>query len=79
MRVHPNTRISSPECFDLFGLLPDEYEAPYVYPAAADGFWIMLKPLSKGTHSLKFHAMYNREDGAYGKMAQDIEYELIVK
>jgi hypothetical protein len=39
----------------------------------------MLKPLEKGKHILKFQARYNRENGAYGKGLQDIEYELDVK
>lgn len=77
---HPsNIRIASKDCFDLLGLVPKEYNAPYVYPAATDGYWVMLKPLSEGTHVLRFNAMYNRDKGAYGKMAQDIEYELIIK
>lgn len=74
-----NTRIASSECFDLLGMVPREYEPPYVYPAASDGYWVMLKPLSRGTHSLKFSAQYNNEEGDFGHMAQDIEYQLIVK
>lgn len=74
-----HARISSTECFDLLGLVPEEYKAPRVYPAATDGFWIMLKPLSKGEHLLKFDAQYNRDKGGYSKMAQDIEYKLIVE
>ncbi|WP_320823584.1 hypothetical protein [Reinekea sp.] len=77
---NPNhARISSAECFDLLGLVPEEYKAPRVYPSATDGFWIMLKPLSKGEHLLKFDAQYNRDRGGYSKMAQDIEYKLIVE
>ncbi len=72
-------RIASQECFNLLGLVPEEYKVPVVYPAATDGFWVMLKPLSKGEHKLKFNAKYNREKGAYSKMAQDIEYTLIIK
>ena len=73
------SRMSTTACFDLLGMLPDEYNAPYVYPSATDGYWIMLKPLSRGRHSLKFSARYGRENGAFGKMAQDIEYTLIVE
>lgn len=77
---NPNhTRISSEECFDLLGLIPKEYNAPRIYPAATDGFWIMLKPLSKGEHLLKFNAQYDRDKGGYSKMAQDIEYKIIIK
>lgn len=74
-----STRIQSPECFDLLGKVPREYNPPKIYPSATDGYWVMLKPLSKGTHKLKFQAVYDRENEAYGKMAQDIEYELVVR
>ncbi len=74
-----HTRMSSRECFDLLGMIPKEKQPPKVFPSASDGYWVMLKPLSKGRHILKFNAMYDREKGAYSKMAQDIEYELIVK
>jgi hypothetical protein len=72
-------RISSEECFDLLGMIPKEYNAPKVYPSATDGYWIMLKPLTKGEHELTFKAQYNRIDGSFGEMAQDIKYKLIVK
>jgi len=74
-----NTRISSENCFDLLGLIPREYNPPKVYPAATDGYWVMLKPLPKGNHTLSFKAQYNRENGAFSKMAQDIEYKLTVE
>jgi len=74
-----DTRISSENCFDLLGLIPRELNPPKVYPAATDGYWVMLKPLPKGTHTLSFKAQYNREKGAFSKMAQDIEYELIIE
>ncbi|RBP48818.1 hypothetical protein [Arenicella xantha] len=72
-------RLSSPGCFDLFGLLPEDVGAPEIFPSASDGYWVMLKPLSKGKHSLKFSAQYGREKGAYSKMLQDIHYEIIVE
>lgn len=40
---------------------------------------MMLKPLAKGSRTLELNAMYDCEKGAYSKMAQDIEYELIVR
>jgi len=74
-----HARFSSEQCFNIFARSPMTAELYDAYPSATDGFWIMLKPLSKGAHSLKFQAKYNREDGAFGRMAQDIEYQLIVK
>lgn len=79
IREANNYRIASEQCFNLLGLIPEKYNAPKVYPTATDGYWIMLKPLAAGTHKLKFYAQYNRSGGAYGEMAQDIEYEIVVK
>ena len=72
-------RLKSPDCFDLAARIPPELGAAEVYPSAADGYWMMLKPLPPGPHSLKFRAIYNRADGGYGSMAQDIEYKLYVE
>lgn len=72
-----HTRIASNQCFNIFSRVPEgkRYNA---YPSATDGFWVMLNPLPKGTHNLKFKAMYDRKNGSFGRMAQDIEYEIIV-
>jgi hypothetical protein len=74
-----HSRLASENCFDLYGKVPRELNPPKAYPAASDGYWVMLKPLSKGRHVLKFQAKYDREDGAYGQMLQNIEYELVVQ
>ena len=74
-----NTRIASADCFDMLGLVPDELNPPKIYPAATDGYWVMLRPLTRGIHTLKFKAQYGREKGPYSKMAQDIEYELLIE
>jgi len=71
-------RNSSKNCFDLIARKPNNGKQIEVYPAATDGYWIMLKPLPIGTHNLSFRAEYNRPGGAYGKMVQDIEYTLEV-
>ena len=60
-------------------MVPEQYNAPERYPAATDGYWLMLKPLSKGKHQLKFSASYSREGEPYGEMMQDIEYVLEVE
>ena len=49
------------------------------YPAATDGYWLMLRPLPVGTHTLKFQAQYQRTDEFLGSMAQDVEYQLLVE
>ncbi len=74
-----STRIASGDCFDVLGAVPREYNPPVLFPSATDGYWVMLKPLERGTHRLVFRAVYGRENGAYGKMAQDIEYDLIIE
>lgn len=55
-----------------------KYKPPILYPVVSDCYWIMLRALTKGHHKLKFQAQYYRLNGAFGNMAQDIEYELLV-
>ncbi len=74
-----NNRIRSKECFDLNGLLAKQKNVEKIYPAATDGFWLMLKPLAKGMHSLKFNAQYQHDSALHGNSMQDIEYTIEVK
>ena len=69
-RLHP------PACFDAFAKAK-YMEHPEAYgPAAADGYWLMLNPLSEGEHHLVVHARYGGAD--QDGLAQDFEYELKV-
>lgn len=72
-------RVASEKCFNVFARIPQNQRPYNAYPAASDGFWLLLKPLQKGRHNLKFGGKYNRNSPAYGRMVQDIEYELIVQ
>lgn len=72
-------RASTKVCFNVLGRVGKEHEPYNAFPSASDGFWIGLKPLAKGLHRLKFGGRYNQTSSAYGKMVQDIEYEIIVK
>ncbi|MFB0981534.1 MAG: hypothetical protein QMC62_11540 [Alteromonadaceae bacterium] len=74
-----NNRIKSKDCFDLHALLAQTQPTKKVYPAATDGYWLMLRPLSKGIHSLKFNAQYHNSTAVHGSMMQDIEYTIEVK
>lgn len=69
IRLH---RIRSDDCFALD---PDDASSPL---AAADGYWLMLKPLSRGHHTLSVGANYGATGEAYGQMTQNFEYELNV-
>lgn len=72
-------RVASDRCFDIFERIQAE-ERPYsAYPSASDGYWVLLKPLQRGHHTLKFGGRYNQQSSAYGRMVQDIEYELTVQ
>ena len=44
--------------------------------AAADGYWLMLKPLSPGRHTLTIGANYGSPETTYGHMLQNFEYVL---
>ena len=69
-------RQASKECFDLSARIPRKKNVPRIYPSATDGYWIMIKPLSIGSHKISFRAEYNNPNSAYGKMIQDIQYDL---
>lgn len=71
-------RYTSPTCFDLNALVPEKYKAPSFYPSAADGYWVMLKPLPPGKHRIEFRAEYGNAGTRFGRMVQNIEYTLNV-
>lgn len=72
-------RVASQQCFDVFNRVPQAQKAYKAYPSATDGYWLQIGPLSPGHHTLKFGGRYNRSSADYGRMAQDIEYELVVE
>lgn len=72
-------RVRTATCFDIFERLRGPEGAHKAFPSASDGFWLLLPPLPKGQHAIKFGGMYNRESGAYGQMLQDIEYYVTVE
>ena len=73
-----DNRISSEECFDPLERVPDIYAPPSWYPAATDGYWLMLRPLPAGEHVLSFQAFYTNQGTTYGDMVQNITYRLQV-
>lgn len=72
-------RVSSPDCFDAFP------EAPYIkkptsyFPAASDGYWLMLKPLAPGMHRISVSARYHNPGRELGDLEQIFEYRLLVE
>lgn len=72
-------RVSTEQCFNVFGRIPASQRPYDAYPSASDGYWMVLKPLAPGHHTLKFGGRYNRASSAFGRMFQDIEYEIIVR
>jgi hypothetical protein len=69
MRAH---RVRSDGCFRM---RPDESDSRM---GAADGYWLMLKPLSRGRHTLQIGANYAEGETGYGGMQQNFEYVLDV-
>jgi len=65
-------RVRSDGCFRLD---PDDESSLL---AAADGYWLMLKPMSRGRHTISVGANYGSPDRPYGGMRQSFEYELDV-
>lgn len=62
-------RFATTKCFDM-GARTDDRER--IFPSAANGYYVMLKPLSPGRHVLNF-------GGAVPGMVQAVTYTLIVK
>lgn len=59
----------SPECFNGWARHPS---GARLFPSASNGYYVMLKPLSRGLHTLNF-------GGALPRMSQAVSYTLIVE
>ena len=64
-----NHRAASPACFNLAERMKG---APKIEPTASNGYYLLLKPLPKGTHKLRFGA-------ELPSLRQGLEYTLIVE
>jgi hypothetical protein len=62
-------RQATTECFDMGALAEPKYR---VFPSAADGYYVMLPPLTPGKHVLNF-------GGRLPSMSQAVTYTLIVE
>jgi hypothetical protein len=62
-------RQATKECFDMGALAEPSYR---VFPSAANGYYVMLPPLSPGKHVLNF-------GGSLPGISQAVTYTLIVK
>jgi len=67
-------RARTDECFNVFERVPSTFHSYNAYPSASDGYWVLLQPLQKGMHIIKFGGQYGN-----GDMVQDIEYEIFVQ
>jgi hypothetical protein len=47
------------------------------FPAVADGYWIMLAPLSRGEHVIRFRMSYAK--GPFAGAEHDVTYYLTVR
>lgn len=65
-------RIRSDGCFPL---VEGDAESPRT---AADGYWLLIKPLPRGRHTLSVGANYAADESGYGHMVQNFEYVLHV-
>jgi len=72
-------RASTSKCFDIYERVPAAFKPYKAYPSASDGYWILLKPLKRGKHLFRFGGRYNNTTANYGRMVQDIEYEISVE
>jgi hypothetical protein len=72
-------RVRTDKCFDIFERVPKSFGRPNAFPSASDGYWLLLPPLPRGKHTIKFGGRYNRSAAAYGGMVQDIEYHVVIE
>ena len=71
----------SPGCFRMRGNLVSASKYGE-FPAASDGYWIMLKPMSKGKHTISFKSSYEikgQEPELDQLVSYDVFYTLIIK
>jgi len=72
-------RAATEGCFDILAKA-DPSSHPYqAYPSAADGYWVLIAPLAKGRHTLRFGGRYSAPGERGGGTVEDIEYELTVQ
>ena len=71
-------REASPECFDVFARAPKGVRTPPGYPAATDGYWVMLRPMPVGKHSIRFRARYEPGGDDLSWLRQDVSYEITI-
>jgi len=62
-------RVASPACFNLSA---GAIGSPKIEPSASDGYWLALRPLPKGRHTLRF-------GGSLPSLRQELVYTLIVE
>jgi hypothetical protein len=62
-------RVASAACFDL---AERAKSGPKIQPSASDGFWLALRPLPKGRHTLRF-------GGSLPSLRQELVYTLVVE
>lgn len=72
-------RVGSKECFNLLGRVPAKFQAPSMEPSATDGYWLMLKPLPSGSHTIQFSGLHIFEPYNETSMVQNVYYELNVR
>ena len=65
-------RVRSDGCFTMSS------DLVHTRLAASDGYWILLRPLRPGRHTISIGANYGTDDEAFGRMLQNFEYELDV-
>lgn len=62
-------RVPSNGCFNAAARIPT---SPKMEPAASDGYWLLIPPLPKGKHTLRF-------GGSLPSLRQELTYTLIVE
>ncbi|MEO8001266.1 MAG: hypothetical protein ABI644_05275 [Arenimonas sp.] len=72
-------RIRPDICFDAYPIASYLNKPQSYFPAATDGYWLMLKPLSPGSHIINVRARYSNPGSQFGDLEQIFEYRLWIK
>lgn len=72
-------RIGTPHCFDAYPVAPYLSGAKSYFPAATDGYWLLLRPLPPGEHHVRVRARYDNPGNELGNLEQVFDYDLQVE
>ena len=72
-------RLRPTGCFDAFPNASYVKKPQSYFPAAVDGYWLMLRPLAVGVHHLSVKARYSNPGSDRGDLDEVFDYEIKIE